>query len=203
MIRKAFVMQVHPGFREEYERRHASLWPDLAAVLKTHGVHNYSIFLHPDTHQLFAYAEIETETEWCAIAQTEVCRRWWYFMKDLMPTNADNSPQSRSLTGSVSSRLKPATAIVTRRHWPSLAVTGRHWAWSRSVSGIEAARCSVHVPAPKHLRRNHSPVSTSPEKALFRFRAQHGERGSEKVFSVTREHLSSRYLLTTSRAAVM
>jgi L-rhamnose mutarotase len=30
---------------------------ELAAVLKAHGVHNYSIFLHRDTRQLFAYAE--------------------------------------------------------------------------------------------------------------------------------------------------
>lgn len=97
MIRKAFVMEVHPTHREEYQRRHAALWPELAAVLKQHGVHNYSIFLHPETHQLFAYAEIESETQWAAIADTEACRNWWSFMKDIMPTNPDNSPKSVTL----------------------------------------------------------------------------------------------------------
>ena len=77
MIRKAFVMSVHPGSEAEYERRHRPIWPELEATLKVHGVHNYSIFLHPETRQLFAYAEIESEERWAAIAQTEVCRRWW------------------------------------------------------------------------------------------------------------------------------
>lgn len=97
MIRKAFVMSVNPGQEEEYERRHRPIWPELEASLKQHGVHNYSIFLHPETHQLFAYAEIEDEERWNAIAQTEICKKWWAHMKDLMPSNPDNSPISLDL----------------------------------------------------------------------------------------------------------
>jgi L-rhamnose mutarotase len=97
MIRKAFVMSVNPGCEEEYERRHRPIWPELEAVLKAHGVHNYSIFLHPETRQLFGYAEIESEERWAAIAATEVCQRWWQHMTDLMPTNPDASPVSRGL----------------------------------------------------------------------------------------------------------
>jgi L-rhamnose mutarotase len=97
MIRRAFVMSVHPGREAEYERRHRPVWPELEAVLKAHGVRNYSIFLHPDTRQLFAYAEIESEKQWAAIAQTPVCRKWWAHMKDLMPSNPDNSPVSQPL----------------------------------------------------------------------------------------------------------
>ncbi len=97
MIRKAFVMSVHPGSEAEYERRHRPIWPELEATLKVHGVHNYSIFLHPETRQLFAYAEIESEERWAAIAQTEVCRRWWKHMDPLMPGNPDHSPTAREL----------------------------------------------------------------------------------------------------------
>jgi L-rhamnose mutarotase len=97
MIRKAFVMSVHPGREAEYERRHRPIWPELEATLKKHGVHNYSIFLHPDTRQLFAYVEIEDEARWAAIAQTEVCRRWWQYMDPLMPGNPDHSPVARDL----------------------------------------------------------------------------------------------------------
>lgn len=92
MIRKAFVMSMNPGQEEEYERRHRPIWPELEATLKQHGVHNYSIFLHPETHQLFAYAEIEEEERWNAIAQTDICKKWWAHMKDVMPSNPDNSP---------------------------------------------------------------------------------------------------------------
>lgn len=97
MIRKAFVMSVHPGREADYARRHQPIWPELEAVLKAHGVHNYSIFLHAETRQLFAYVEIEDEARWAAIAQTAVCRRWWQNMGDVMPSNADHSPVANGL----------------------------------------------------------------------------------------------------------
>ena len=98
MIRKAFVLSVNPDAIEEYQRRHAPIWPELAEALKNHGAHNYSIFLHPETHQLFGYVEVDSEKQWDAIAQTEACRRWWAYMKDIMPSNPDNSPVSRELS---------------------------------------------------------------------------------------------------------
>ena len=97
MIRKAFVMSVAAGAEAEYERRHNPIWPEMEQVLKSHGVSNYSIFLNPETRQLFAYVEIEDEQRWDAIAQTPVCRKWWAHMKDVMPSNPDNSPKSVEL----------------------------------------------------------------------------------------------------------
>jgi len=44
-----------------------------------------------------AYAEIESEERWQAIAATEVCRRWWRHMKEVMPASPDESPVSRDL----------------------------------------------------------------------------------------------------------
>ena len=97
MIRKAFVMSVDPGNEEEYARRHNPIWPELEAVLKRHGVLSYSIFLDRETRRLFAYAEIEDEERWQAIARTDVCRKWWDHMKSIMPSNPDGSPISREL----------------------------------------------------------------------------------------------------------
>jgi L-rhamnose mutarotase len=93
MIRKAFVMQLYPGKAEEYRKRHNPIWPELAEMLRAHGVGAYSIFLHPGTLQLFACAEIESEERWQAIAQTEICQRWWAYMKDLMAANPDARPK--------------------------------------------------------------------------------------------------------------
>lgn len=97
MIRKAFVMAVNAGQEAEYARRHRPIWPELEQTLKAHGVHNYSIFLHAATRQLFGYVEIEDEARWAAIAQTPICRKWWAHMKDIMPSNPDNSPKSADL----------------------------------------------------------------------------------------------------------
>ena len=66
-------------------------------VLLSHGVRTYSIFLHPDTQQLFAYVEFQDELQWEAISRTEPCRRWWKHMSNIMPTNEDDSPVNRPL----------------------------------------------------------------------------------------------------------
>lgn len=97
MIRKAFVMSVNAGQEQEYERRHRPIWPELEKVLKDHGVHSYSIFLHKETRQLFAYAEIEDEARWNSIAKTAICQKWWKHMGDIMPSNPDSSPVATGL----------------------------------------------------------------------------------------------------------
>jgi L-rhamnose mutarotase len=97
MRRIAFRMSVNPGLAEEYERRHRPIWPELEAVLVSHGVREYSIFHDPASDDLFAFAVIESEERWRAIAATEVCQRWWRHMSDVMPSNEDASPVSREL----------------------------------------------------------------------------------------------------------
>lgn len=97
MLRKAFVMQVNADCHAEYERRHSPVWPELADTLKAHGAHNYAIWLDAERNLLFATVEIESEERWNAVANTAVCQRWWASMKDLMPSNEDNSPISQPL----------------------------------------------------------------------------------------------------------
>lgn len=97
MIRRAFRMAVDPGEAAEYERRHRPIWRELEETLIDHGVRSYSIFLDPVTNDLFGYVELDCDRQWAAIAETDVCRRWWRYMRDVMPTNADSSPVSRDL----------------------------------------------------------------------------------------------------------
>lgn len=97
MIRKAFVMQVNPDAHAEYKKRHDEIFPELVTELKNHGSHHYSIFLDKERNLLFGYVEIEDEARWNAIANTAVCQKWWAFMKDIMPSNPDNSPISQEL----------------------------------------------------------------------------------------------------------
>ena len=96
-MRIAFRMKVHPGQEAAYRRRHNPIWPELEATLLAHGVRTYSIFLDPETLDLFAYAEVASIEQWEAIAATDVCRRWWRSMAPLMPTHPDTRPVSRDL----------------------------------------------------------------------------------------------------------
>jgi L-rhamnose mutarotase len=97
MIRKAFRMSVHAGHEAEYARRHNPIWRELEDLLLAHGVRTYSIYLDETTRDLFGYVEVEDETRWQAIAQTEICQRWWRYMREIMPANPDNSPVAASL----------------------------------------------------------------------------------------------------------
>jgi L-rhamnose mutarotase len=97
-MRRAFRMSVHEGYEAEYVERHQPIWPELERALLEHGVRTYSIFLDPATGDLFAYVEFDSEEQWQAIARTDVCRRWWASMRELMPANPDDSPVSSPLT---------------------------------------------------------------------------------------------------------
>lgn len=97
MIIKAFRMRVHPQHVAEYERRHNPIWPELEAIFTAHGVRRYVIFLDDTTADLFAYAEIESDEQWQAIARTDVCQRWWQSMQALMPSRPDGVPEHRDL----------------------------------------------------------------------------------------------------------
>jgi L-rhamnose mutarotase len=90
-------MSVHPDQHAEYARRHNPIWRELEETLRSQGVLNYSIFLDENTSELFAYVELESETRWNDIAQTDVCRRWWKYMREIMPSHANDSPVSREL----------------------------------------------------------------------------------------------------------
>jgi L-rhamnose mutarotase len=120
-------MTVNAGQEAEYERRHNPIWPELESTLKRHGVRTYSIFLLPQSRQLFAYVEFDSEAQWNSIAQTPVCRKWWGYMKDIMPSHPDNSPvsvemkevfhidQSTRASGSVTAAFGHATVPVPER----------------------------------------------------------------------------------------
>jgi L-rhamnose mutarotase len=97
MIRKGFVMSVNKGQEAEYERRHRPIWAELEAMLKRHSIHSYSIYLHEETNLLFAYVEYEDQALFDSIAQQPECKKWWAYMKEIMPSNPDNSPVVKPL----------------------------------------------------------------------------------------------------------
>lgn len=88
----AFRMKLHPGQADEYRRRHDAIWPELAQELKTRGVVDYRIFLDPESLALFAVMTRRRDHDLDALPGTEIMRRWWAMMGDVMDTNPDQSP---------------------------------------------------------------------------------------------------------------
>ncbi|HPR01301.1 MAG: L-rhamnose mutarotase [Lewinellaceae bacterium] len=98
MQRVAFKMKLLPGCQEEYQRRHAALWPELSNLLTNAGIREYSIFLDEESDTLFAFQKVADGTGSQDLGSNEIVRRWWDFMADIMVTHPDHSPVSTALS---------------------------------------------------------------------------------------------------------
>lgn len=97
MQRLAFKMKLFPGKKEEYQKRHDEIWPDLVALLKETGISEYSIFLDEETNTLFGVLKSADPAKQDELPNHPVMKKWWAYMKDIMESNPDNSPVSVSL----------------------------------------------------------------------------------------------------------
>jgi L-rhamnose mutarotase len=88
----AFRMFLNPGQEAEYQRRHDTLWPELAELLTASGIHDYSIYLDAPNHVLFAVLRRAPGHTMDTLPAHPVMRRWWAHMADLMRCNPDGSP---------------------------------------------------------------------------------------------------------------
>jgi L-rhamnose mutarotase len=95
--RVAFKMKVNPGAIEAYKKRHDELWPELHNLLKDAGISEYSIFYDEETHILFAFQKQEGNEGSQDLGKTDIVKKWWKYMADMMETNPDNSPVSSPL----------------------------------------------------------------------------------------------------------
>ena len=90
--RIAFRMNLNQGQAIEYEKRHDDVFPELAVALKDAGVSDYSIWLDPDSNHLFAILTRTDDHTLDKLPDTEICKKWWAFMADIMETDANNVP---------------------------------------------------------------------------------------------------------------
>jgi L-rhamnose mutarotase len=87
MKRYAFVFRIRPELREEYQRDHDEIWPDMARAIRESGIRNYSIYFREDG-TLFAYLEADDPAAaFDYIGKQEVNERWQkamdrYFVKE-------------------------------------------------------------------------------------------------------------------------
>jgi L-rhamnose mutarotase len=92
MAQYAWVLEVRPGYEEEYVRRHQEIWPEMVEALRSAGIRNYSIFRHGLT--LFGYFEtddIEKAQEY--LANSETNQRWSEWMDPTMKVDIDPTTQ--------------------------------------------------------------------------------------------------------------
>ena len=88
----AWVLEVRPGYEEEYKKRHDEIWPEMLNVLRKAGVSNYNIFRHGLV--LFGYFETDDLVATQSIlADDPVNARWGEWMEPLMKIEVDQATQ--------------------------------------------------------------------------------------------------------------
>ncbi|MBB5754519.1 L-rhamnose mutarotase [Prosthecomicrobium pneumaticum] len=86
----AWVLEVRPGYEDEYKRRHDAIWPDMVEALTKAGIRNYNIFRHGLT--LFGYFETDDlEATIAALRDDPVNARWGEWMGPIMKIEVDPS----------------------------------------------------------------------------------------------------------------
>jgi L-rhamnose mutarotase len=86
----AWVLEVRPGYEEEYKKRHDEIMPDLAADIRAAGLRNYNIFRHGLT--LFGYFECDDLPKAIAyLNASEANARWGAYMTPIMKIEVDTN----------------------------------------------------------------------------------------------------------------
>ena len=94
----AFTMKLKKGFEQEYKKRHDEIWPELSELLVKSGITEYAIYLDEASGTLFAVQKRVDNHTLDELPQTEIMKKWWAFMGDIMDTNPDNSPVVTNLS---------------------------------------------------------------------------------------------------------
>jgi len=83
----AFVLKLRPGMAEEYRRRHAAIWPEMAAALRAGGIVHYTIWL--DEPGLRVFGHMLRDRPPAEGPEDPVVLRWRAHMADVLEMEGD------------------------------------------------------------------------------------------------------------------
>ena len=84
----AWVLEVRPGYEDEYKKRHDDIWPEMLDALRKAGIRNYNIFRHGLT--LIGTFETDDLDKTIALLKDDpVNARWGTSMAPIMKIEVD------------------------------------------------------------------------------------------------------------------
>ena len=90
MSHYAWVLEVRPGYDEEYKKRHDELWPEMKKMIREAGLRNYNIFRHGLT--LFGYFETDDlKKSIDYMGKSEIGKKWGEYMSPIMKVEIDTN----------------------------------------------------------------------------------------------------------------
>lgn len=90
MSQHAWILELRPGYEDEYKKRHDLIWLDVVVETKAAGIYNYSIFRHGLT--LIGYFETDDlEQAILCLNDGEANKRWDEYMAPIMKIEIDEA----------------------------------------------------------------------------------------------------------------
>jgi L-rhamnose mutarotase len=128
---------LHPGFphavvsgqAEEYQRRHAAIWPELRTALLDAGIVEYRIFHDDNDDALFAVLYCSQPDRLAELPSLPVMQQWWAYMADIMATMPDLAPVQRPLHSMFVLSTGRGRHAHRRRSLPFLVAGGEQYPW--------------------------------------------------------------------------
>ena len=96
-MRVCFLLKIKVEKKEEYRKRHAEVWPEMAQALRETGWRNYSLFL-ADDGLLIGYLETEDfEQARASMKLHPVNAKWQSEMAPFFEALPDGAPDSQMM----------------------------------------------------------------------------------------------------------
>ncbi len=85
----AWVLEIRPGYEDEYKKRHDEIWPEMLDELKRSGIVNYQIFKYGLV--LFGYFETKNLQQTIDyLKESEINAKWGEYMSPIMKIDIDS-----------------------------------------------------------------------------------------------------------------
>ncbi len=89
MERAVFYLRLFPGTEAEYDRRHASIWPELAAEIRESGLRNMSGFRRGTDVWYYLEGEPDVESAFALHGPKPANQRWNHYFRDVIAQITD------------------------------------------------------------------------------------------------------------------
>ena len=123
MSNYAWVLEVRPGYEDEYKKRHDEIWPEMVQMLSDAGLRNYNIFRHGLT--LFGYFETDDlKKSIDHIVKSEVNKKWGEYMSDILKAEVDPKTRMLSVIASVGKNNPEVGNQVLVGQYAQASITG-------------------------------------------------------------------------------
>jgi L-rhamnose mutarotase len=91
MERACFYLRIFPGTEAEYDRRHAEIWPELAAEIRESGLRNMSGFRRGTDVWYFVEGDPDVGTAFAVHGPKPANQRWNHYFRDVIAQITDDA----------------------------------------------------------------------------------------------------------------